>query len=94
MCREVITPDQEAYEYGGHVFCTVDCAADEYRRDMENSMFPVKFRSQQEYEDDIAASIRELTPYDVLTRADGLRCGDRLRPVTKTVGTMVRREAS
>lgn len=89
MCREVITPDQEAYEYDGCVFCTVDCAAEQYRRDAANSMFPVRFASEREYEDDIAASIKELTPFDIVARANGLRCGDRLRPVAKTMGTMI-----
>lgn len=76
MCGGIIRPELEAYEYDGCVYCTVDCAAEQYHRDLRNSMFPVQFASETEYEDDLYRNIRELSVADIVGRAEGLRCGD------------------
>jgi hypothetical protein len=85
MCDNRITPALEAWRYGGHIYCTRDCAKDAH--DTEQRAAGYKYRNEREYDDALMSEIRELGEAETAAAA-GLRCGDEL---AKEDGTDVQR---
>jgi hypothetical protein len=81
MCRDLISPDLEAWLYNGRVFCSTDCAVEAVKEDLKNSppawyQQPLKFRSEDEFNDWIGDQIKLCE--EVIDLSTPLYCGDEL----------------
>jgi hypothetical protein len=76
MCDNRITPALEAWRYGGHIYCTRDCAKDAH--DAEQRQAGFKYRTEREYEEALSSDIRELGEAETAAAA-GLRCGEAMK---------------
>lgn len=80
MCRDLISPDLEAWLYNGRVFCSTDCAVEAVKEDLDNSppawyQQTMKFKSEEEFDDWVGDQIKD---YDTTNLSTPLYCGDEL----------------